>query len=643
MNRWSLELRSTGGFLTFLALFLAILTLFVLLAYHVPEAREVGPLGWVWLILFLFIFFVGEPVYRRMTDRFEYHILLLEIYLFGAYFIQLFFALPQYGHLFYVIPIFSAALSFGLTGTMLTALAVFCLEVFTVTSPLDFQFQAITAILPDVLPLAILSLLLGFTVELKDYTQRQLLNRLSKMNAFRSLKNVVEAGRRELPFTEKLLENIVRLTDARGGFIYRPAEEKYLEIYNLSLEICEEIRKLKENAEGQTYYRRGEIYRIKLPWAGEEFELYLLGDTLQGIMSAAERQMVSALETYLQHFVDYLRVQHEKNRSYQLLETLIETVPPAILVLNEEGRVVRHNSSAEELLKRDLLEDRLVKELLNTKEEFELKSCRKEITLRRGEEDIPVDLAINRTSRSGEQYWVMVMSDLSPLRELQQEAERRRRLLALGEMAAGLAHEIRNPLGSLSGFVSLLDEKLEEIDDEKRKLIKKIRRSYRKIDNMISRFVQYAEKPVLESRDFDPIDTCWEIIDELELPEKIDLDLDIGLEEKIELNGDPNRFRMALRNILQNAVEACSNGDEIDLKLQKTNAGQLLIEFADTGEGIEKEKQEEIFDPFYSTREEGMGLGLSLAHRVVEDEFEGRLTLESTPGKGTKVTAQIPL
>ncbi|MFP4687639.1 MAG: hypothetical protein ACLFN5_05970, partial [bacterium] len=205
------ELNSFRGILPFLVLFFSIVFLFVLLAHFVPLQQE---FGWSWIVLFLFLVFVGEPLYRRRTDRYEYHILLLEIYIFGAYFVQLFFPAANYSHLFYVIPIFSGALSFGLLGTMGTAFFAFLLEILRVAPLWELRPDHFQQVLPDILPLVILALLLGFTVEVKNYTQQQLLNRLARMDAFRGLKNIIDVGQRRQPFTAELLNSVLELTEA---------------------------------------------------------------------------------------------------------------------------------------------------------------------------------------------------------------------------------------------------------------------------------------------------------------------------------------------------------------------------------------------------------------------------------------------
>jgi PAS domain S-box-containing protein len=631
------QINTFRGILPFLILFFSILVLFVLLSNFVPLVQEVG---WVWIVLFLFLFFVGEPLYRRRTDRYEYHILLLEIYIFGAYFIQLFFPGAPYSHLFYVIPIFSAALSFGLIGTMCTAFAAFFLEILRVAPIWEMQAHHFQQVLPDILPLVILALLLGFTVEVKNYTQQQLLNRLARMDAFRGLKNIVEVGRQRLPFTEDLLKSVIELTEASGGVVKNLQRDELVVargFKNIGLDDFQ-----KSVSEGSSFYRGNKIYRIELPWEDGDYLLALQGGNLHGILLEAEEEMVRALATYLHHFVDYLRIQHEKENSARLRETLIETVPLGIIVTDQGGNIEEINRAAAQLLScnQDEAVNLTVTDILKSRrKEIELKNIRREIEIAVGEEIIPADISIRRAKLGGAVKWLVVISDLRPLKKLQQKAERRRQMLALGEMAAGLAHEIRNPLGSLSGFVSLLDEKIEQGGKkELKRLSQKIRRSYRRIDRLIDQFIKYARQPESSEGEFGLHIFCSKIADTVEFSDELEFDYKCSLpDEDIVIEGDSRRLEMALRNIILNAAEA--NGvSNVKMRLAENESGEVVLSITDDGAGIESKMKDKVFDPFVTTKEGGMGLGLALAQRVINEEFSGRIEIESTPKEGTTVS-----
>ncbi|GEM_PF-2438989 len=635
------------GLLSFFGYFLAILVLFVLLSNFVPVVDEL--VGWFWLAFFLFLFFVLEPLYRRFTDRFEYHVLVLEFYLFSVYLVHLFFPELDYVHLFYLIPIFSAALSFGLLGTMLTAFAAFLLETVRVSPPWAFELEALQPILPSILPLFILALLLGFTVELKNYTQRQLLNRLSKMDTFQALRRVVDTSGELFPFARELLQTVVKISEVSGGMFIENKEESIVAAVDLSEEEKEQL--LKARREELDSYRRREIYRIRLPWAEKSYEMLLWGSRLQGILKRAEREMIQALAIYLEHFVDNLRIQHEKERAYRLREALIEAVPLGIVVTDSRGVVVEMNRHAGELLgltAADLVGRRFGKVFNFVEEEIDLAEvrCETELVVERIDcETIPIDLSITEAEFGPGQagQWIVVFSDLRPLKKLQEQAERRRRLLALGEFAAGMAHEIRNPLGSLSGFISLLQQKVEALPGgtDVEELIEKIRNSYNRVDELVENFLLYARKPEIEVEKIDLEKFIESWVADISPPEGVRLETDFS-----ELDGfvtaNRSRFRTALDNLLRNAVEAA--GSEGTVRVEAHSSGkEALIVVEDDGEGFDQQLLERAFEPFVSDKEDGLGLGLAIVHRIISEEMEGELELSSPAGEGTRVTIRLPL
>ncbi len=633
--------RRITGFLSFFSFFFAILTLFVLLSHFIPLARGIG---WFWLIFFLFLFFIGEPFYRRFTDNFAHHILVLEFYLFSVYFMQHFFASSPYAHLFYLIPIFSAALSFGLMGTMLTSSFAFLLEVVRVSPPWQFTPAAIPPLLPDILPLFILALLLGFTVELKNHTQQQLLHRLSKMDAFQALKEVVDSTGKGLPFTEELIKTVVEITKVQGGVILQSEPREVV----ASAEIQEaELQALMEVcSEGEQYYRHRRVYRISLPWEETAYELVLWGSRLQGILLQAEAEMIRALAVYLEHFIDHLRVQHEKEKSYRLQEALIEAVPLGIVVTDARGAILEMNRRAGELLSLTPTSavGRRAREVFDFKEkEFELSPTRAEVDIVSEKKIIPADFSIRAADlRRGEEQWVIVFSDLSPLKELQEKAERRRRLLALGEFAAGMAHEIRNPLGSLSGFLSLLKKKINSLEpgEELEKLLQKIQASYNRIDQLVENFLLYARKPEPELEKFNLKNFLQPLIDEFELPSNIEFDYDISAADCL-ISANQPRLETALLNVLRNARQAVNESGRLEFKVTYTGDRVKFI-VADNGPGISPEKIDKVFDPFYSEKDEGLGLGLAIVHRIITEELDGDVFIDSEIEKGTEITLTIP-
>lgn len=622
------------GFLTFLSLFFSILVLFLLLSHFLPPLQGGG---WAAIVVFLFLYFVGEPIYRQFTNRWEIHVLVLEIYVFSAFLIQLFFPRSPFAYLFYLIPVFSSALSFGLLGTMLTAFGIFILELFRASVPFGTTISPqLNIALMNTLPVFILALMLGFTVELKNRIQKDLLNRLSKMDVFRSLKNIFEVSGEELEFGEQFLRRVVELIEISGAFFWDPETETVTASCGLT---DDQIRRSLNEPD-----QMGRVVEeLGFSWKGDRYLLVMVGRERTGVLREAEQEMVEALGVYIHHLLDHYRLQLHSERENQYRQAVFDTVPTGIIISNSEGNMVEANSTA-----RDLLSIRSEKdETLNIQHHFyhdeepvKLESQRREVTFdsRSDEGAIPADLAMEKVSlpQKDDPRWIFVFSDLRPLKKLEKEAARKRRLVALGELAAGLAHEIRNPLGSLSGFVSLLEESVGE-GSPPGQLIEKIRSSYNRIDSLITQFVQYAHEPDPYKKEFDPVSVAKTVLDRLEDTENVELNLDVDSGSALLINGDPNRFRIVIRNVIKNSLDAIEKEGRVSITFREGEDG-IVVEVEDNGIGIEPENIDKIFDPFVSYREGGLGLGLSTVHRIMTEEFQGDVELTSTPGTGTTVT-----
>jgi PAS domain S-box-containing protein len=618
-------------FLPFFVLFVAIVVLFFILSSYTGFFRGYG---WLGIVLFLFLYFMGEPLYRFKTDQWEIHLLVLEIYVFSAFLIQLFFPSSPFVYLFYMIPIFSSALSFGLMGTMLTTSAIFSLELmrfFLTFARPEYDFGIV---MEKTLPLFILALILGFTVELKNRIQNRLLHRLSRLNVFRNLKGVLDENTESVPFDRPFLERVTDLTDVPGALL-KDADGSVVRSYLPG----DGGASAGNSDEGDPQSN----HRLELEWQGEYYELILLESGSTGVLREAEEQMVEALGGYVRHLLDRQRLEVELSRENRYRQAIFEAVPAGIVIVDGEGRVVDANPAAESMVGETPV-GRSVRDLFFLNEEpIDLETTRFEATLRTDRETVPVDLAIERIRHRTESgpRWIIVFTDISQMKELERKAARKRRLVALGELGAGLAHEIRNPLGSLSGFVSILEDRIEE-DHPAKRIVEKIRSSYRRVDELVSQFVQYAREPGPVKEQFDLTTLVRDTLDTINLPDTVSLSVEQPEGTSIRVSGDPNRLKLVLRNLIRNARDAIGQSGAIDVALEVRDS-MASVSVSDTGDGIEESKQDKIFDPFVSYSEEGLGLGLSTAHRIITDEFSGDIDVESTVGEGTTVSLAIPL
>ncbi len=216
------------------------------------------------------------------------------------------------------------------------------------------------------------------------------------------------------------------------------------------------------------------------------------------------------------------------------------------------------------------------------------------------------------------------------------------RLACLGEMAAGLAHEIRNPLASISGAAQFLAEG-DLISQEGRRLLDIIFRETSRLNRLTDSFLLYG-RPTRESVELVNVaDEVEEIVDLISrrrnLPEA---DIRVDIPENAVLETEPNQLRQILVNLLLNAWQALpARGGRIDI-IGTVDSSSLGLSIQDNGCGIDSEKLNKIFNPFFTTKPDGTGLGLAIVHRLIHD-LKGRISVESTPEQGTDFVLTLPL
>jgi two-component system sensor histidine kinase PilS (NtrC family) len=220
------------------------------------------------------------------------------------------------------------------------------------------------------------------------------------------------------------------------------------------------------------------------------------------------------------------------------------------------------------------------------------------------------------------------------------------RLAAVGRFAAGLAHEIRNPLGSIRGSEEVLRQSLAPRGDDRRLMDIVLRESDR-LDGIISEFLEFSGPQTLVRIDTDIVGMLDEILLLLshQCPSTVRVVRDYG-EPTIKAWVDAGQMRQALWNLCRNALEAMPQGGELRVRahveVRPGGADGVEIVVEDTGVGVPPEQVPRLFEPFYTTKPSGTGLGLAIVHRIVEDHG-GEIRVESEPGVGTRFTITIPV
>jgi two-component system sensor histidine kinase PilS (NtrC family) len=256
--------------------------------------------------------------------------------------------------------------------------------------------------------------------------------------------------------------------------------------------------------------------------------------------------------------------------------------------------------------------------------------------------------------------WVVIFQDVTEVVAMERELRRSERLAGVGQLAADIAHEIRNPLAAISGSVEMLEAGLgeDDRDPEPRRLMGIVLREIDRLDDLITAFLQFARPAPAKRELVDLGAVVEELVGMFEAarPENVEVEVEIGRD--LTAFADPTQVRQILWNLILNAVQAMPAGGRIRISVAevvekpqeaasevrndaKREAGFVEVTVADTGVGIAPEELERIFDPFFTTKPDGSGLGLATVHRIVEAN-RGSLRVESHVGEGTVLQVRFP-
>ncbi|MBL7190785.1 PAS domain S-box protein [bacterium] len=237
-----------------------------------------------------------------------------------------------------------------------------------------------------------------------------------------------------------------------------------------------------------------------------------------------------------------------------------------------------------------------------------------------------------------------IFEDLTEIRSLQEEVRRRQTLVELGEMAANIAHEIRNPLGGIGGFATLLERDLED-DPEKQKLVKRILEGINSLNKITSDVLMYTRKIEPEIRPVNIKDLIEETLSLVRI-EAENKNIQFSFKhpkESIDVEQDRNLFKQMLLNLLKNSINASKKDSSIVIVLKWKLLDNLMeLSVKDNGCGIEPDVVDKIFNPFFTTSSKGTGLGLAIVRQVVE-VHKGSITVDSVPGKGAEFKITLPI
>jgi signal transduction histidine kinase len=251
-----------------------------------------------------------------------------------------------------------------------------------------------------------------------------------------------------------------------------------------------------------------------------------------------------------------------------------------------------------------------------------------------------VNMSVQRIGNDGESRYVHVFQDCADLRTMEERLVQAERLATIGRFASQIAHEIRNPLSSISLNVELLEDELTDSNDEARNLIRSVLKELDRLNDIVSEYLQFSRfpKPHLKRGRVD--DVIVDLVQSFKVPNGVTVEMSLGSSSP-EVWLDDRLLRQVLENLLRNGVEAIEKTGTLRIETDVIDRF-FVIRVKDTGHGIPPEIQAKLFEPFFTTKAHGTGLGLATSQQIIF-EHNGHLAVESHPGKGSTFSILLPL
>ena len=380
--------------------------------------------------------------------------------------------------------------------------------------------------------------------------------------------------------------------------------------------------------------------------ARDKLQLVLLAGLLL-VLGAVGAGVVTIRQNYALLDAAYEQVQTYSSR-------ILEQMADAVVAIDPAGRIQVFNQIAERLfgieasaaLGRHFTtvlghEIEVISQTLEREAEVQGETCRCRLPAGR-ELTLSVSTSLIRDGQGQVETAVVVIQDLTEKVAMEADLQRRDRLVSMGALASGVAHEVRNPLNAINLLVQRLEREFEPRaeSEEYYRLIRLVRDEIQRVNRIIKDFLALARPPQLRPQEID-LETLVEKAIQVVASRAAVKGLRLAREfEPVgRIQADPEQLEQVLLNLLGNAVEATEEG-EIRVATRPAEEGVEIV-VQDTGAGIPPEHIERIFDLYFTTKPEGTGLGLSMVHRIVS-EHGGRIEVQSKVGEGTQFVVRLP-
>lgn len=358
----------------------------------------------------------------------------------------------------------------------------------------------------------------------------------------------------------------------------------------------------------------------------------------------------------LRRLSDQLRVELETSERRH--RDIVETVQALIVAVGRDGRIRFANRVLEELTGWSR-EDLIGRDYFETFAPEHVRAARRALVLEAFGGDTPnievdfltrdgsvrrVQMRWTRQASTGEDVVYGMGLDVTLQRELERKARNSEKLAAVGTLAAGLAHEIRNPLNAAGLQLSLLSRRMAKLPEAERKPLESpvdlVKAELSRLNSLLGDFLAFARPREYARYSLDLSELLERVVEfDGQAASQEDKHLVSSIEKDVYILGDADALHQVLTNLLKNGIEAART--EIEVRLEREDE-RAIVRFVDDGKGMSPEVISRLFEPFFTTKSQGTGLGLAICHTIVT-AHEGEIVVTSTEGEGTTVSLILPL
>lgn len=338
-----------------------------------------------------------------------------------------------------------------------------------------------------------------------------------------------------------------------------------------------------------------------------------------------------------------------------IAEQVVTSLPVGLIATDKDGHIAFFNAAAERITGLDLARARGrapetvlprhfrdLKESLDRGETITDREMECQFTADR---IVPVSVSASEIINEEGQFvgQVFILRDLGEVRALQEEVRRTEKLAAIGGLAAGVAHEIRNPLSSIKGIASYYKSKFED-GSQDREMAGVMIEEVDRLSRVISELLEFARPATLNLKSTDVnqlLEHAVRLIQAEAAAQKVEVRRRLS-PEPVTARVDPDRLTQCFLNLYLNALQAMEDGGRLTIVSAVEAGDRVVIDIKDTGPGIAAKDMGQIFDPYFTTKPKGTGLGLAIVHKIVE-AHRGQIKVRSTTGQGTVFSLTLPL